>query len=140
MVVLECVGADGEWTGDAPTCPHEYNNMNGFSLLSKHAYTAVDCGALAVPMNGMVDTSSGTTFMNTATYTCNDGYGLMGDMTRTCQSDGTWSPAALTCRSESVGFFIVLQYSVLTVIYPDINYPNGMIVYIPPTTLPIEAV
>ena len=70
-------------------------------------YTVVDCGSLTVT-NGMVDTPSGTTFMNIATYTCDDGYGLMGDMTRTCQSDGTWSLASPTCRGESVGFFIVI--------------------------------
>ncbi len=89
-------------------------------------------------MNGMLDTSSGTTFMNTATYSCDDGYGLMGDMTRTCQSDGIWSLTAPTCRGESVGFFIVLYYSVLTAICPDISCPNGMIVYNPSTTPRLE--
>ncbi len=65
-------------------------------------FTAVDCGNLTVPMNGMVDTSSGTTFMNTATYTCNDGYRLIGDHTRMCQANATWSGTAPICNCKSI--------------------------------------
>ncbi len=56
----------------------------------------VDCGPLTVN-NGMVDTSSGTTFMNTATYTCNTGYTLVGVNNRTCQADAIWSRTAPVC-------------------------------------------
>ena len=53
-------------------------------------------------MNGMVDTSSGTTFMNTATYTCDPGYTVMGNATRTCistgPSTGAWSSTAPICE------------------------------------------
>ena len=62
--------------------------------------TAVNCGALANPSNGTVDTSSGTTFMMTATYTCNPGYTLTGDMTRTCQADGMWNSSEPACECE----------------------------------------
>ncbi|XP_064386326.1 sushi, von Willebrand factor type A, EGF and pentraxin domain-containing protein 1-like [Halichondria panicea] len=80
--------ATGQWSGVAPTftCP------------------PVDCGSLATLFNGVVDTSSGTTFMMTATYTCNTGYNIVGSESRTCgasgtsgattPSDGVWSPAA----------------------------------------------
>ena len=34
---------------------------------------------------------------DTCTYTCNNGYELTGSMTRTCQSDGTWSGSDTTC-------------------------------------------
>ncbi len=61
---------------------------------------AVDCGALRVVTNGVVDTSSGTTFMNTATYTCDTGYMLNGTDTRTCQSNAMWSPDEPTCDRE----------------------------------------
>ena len=44
--------------------------------------------------------SSGTTFMSTATYTCNAGYNLIGPISRTCGSDGVWSPAAPTCEGK----------------------------------------
>ena len=64
-------------------------------------YIAVDCGPLTIA-NGAVDTSSGTTFMMTATYTCNTGYTLIGANTRTCGGDGQWTPDAPTCLRTQV--------------------------------------
>ena len=60
---------------------------------------AVDCGSLDDPTNGAVNTSSGTTFMMNATYTCNTGYNLNGTNTRTCQATGDWSGSKPTCDS-----------------------------------------
>ena len=54
----------------------------------------VDCGPLSDPDNGQVDTSEGTTYGKTATYTCNPGYRFLGDDTRLCQTDGQWSDGA----------------------------------------------
>ncbi len=70
--------------------------------------TAVDCGALSNPDNGTVDTSSGTTFMNTATYTCTAGYSLVGVSSRTCAADGDWTTAAPTCLGE-LAFFLSVK-------------------------------
>ena len=64
------------------------------SLLS----TAVDCGTLPNPLNGQVTTTAGTTFEQTATYSCNTGYNLVGESTRTCQATGNWSESAPTCQ------------------------------------------
>ena len=64
-------------------------------------YIAVDCGSLSDPGNGIVDASN-TTFMNTATYTCNTGYNLASDTTRTCQANGTWSGTVPTCDRKSI--------------------------------------
>ena len=58
----------------------------------------VDCGSLTAPANGSVTHTSGTTFGQTATYTCNTGYNLVGDSTRTCQATGEWSGSAPTCQ------------------------------------------
>ena len=60
------------------------------------APVAVDCGSLSVP-NGQVNTTSGTTFNNVATYSCGAGYTLNGSMTRTCGADGMWTLNAPTC-------------------------------------------
>ncbi len=78
-------------------------------MVIKHLPTAVDCGSLDAPSNGSVNTSSGTTFMMTATYTCVTGYNIVGSQNRTCGasgtsgattlSDGVWSPAAPVCES-----------------------------------------
>ena len=42
----------------------------------------VDCGPLVNHVNGKVEMSSETTFMSTATYTCNTGYNLIGPISR----------------------------------------------------------
>ncbi len=63
--------------------------------------TAVDCGFLGNPTNGAVDISSGTTFMMTATYTCNTGYTPVVTVTRTCQASGVWSLTAPNCTGMS---------------------------------------
>ena len=56
----------------------------------------MDCGNLTNPENGEVDHAEGTTFGQTATYSC-DGI-LVGDSTRTCQDTGTWSGSEPTCQ------------------------------------------
>ena len=58
----------------------------------------VDCGSLTDPDNGSVDHTAGTTVGQTATYSCNTGYNLVGDSTRTCQATGNWSGSAPTCE------------------------------------------
>ena len=60
--------------------------------------TAVDCGSLPDPANGRVDHTAGTSFRQTATYSCNTGYDLVGDSTRTCQAAGNWSGSTPTCE------------------------------------------
>ena len=56
------------------------------------------CGTLTDPVNGQVNTTTGT-FGQTASYSCNIGYNLTGDSTRTCQADGNWSGSVPTCQS-----------------------------------------
>ncbi|XP_064386229.1 CUB and sushi domain-containing protein 3-like isoform X1 [Halichondria panicea] len=94
--------ASGDWSGSEPVC------------------NPVNCGSLTDPINGAVDTTSGTTFMMTATYTCNTGYTLVGAVTRTCQANTMWSLTAPTC----------------TVICPNLGVPtNGGVTY-SDTTIP----
>ena len=59
--------------------------------------TVVDCNPLTAPANGLVDHPQ-TTFMSTATYSCDTGYVVEGQATRMCQADGTWSGSEPTCR------------------------------------------
>ena len=58
----------------------------------------MDCGVLTNPANGQVSQTAGTTFGQTATYTCNPGYNLVGDSSRTCQARGVWSGSIPTCQ------------------------------------------
>ena len=59
--------------------------------------TVINCGNLPMITSGAVDTSGGTNYKCTAVYTCNTGYVLNGNITRTCQVDGMWSGSEPTC-------------------------------------------
>ena len=71
--------------------------------------TAVDCGTLSNPLNGQVSHTSGTTFRQTATYSCNTGYNLVGDSTRTCQATGEWSGSEPTCECMLLTLVVLSQ-------------------------------
>ena len=58
----------------------------------------MDCDTLSDPANGQVSHTSGTSLGQTATYSCNTGYSLVGDSTRTCQAEGDWSGSVPTCQ------------------------------------------
>ncbi len=60
---------------------------------------AVDCGKLDDPDYGEVDFSS-TKFKSKATYSCDDGFFLVGDETRVCQANGKWSGEAPICKRQ----------------------------------------
>ena len=76
--------------------------------------TVKDCGALTDPANGQVSHTDGTTFGETATYSCDAGYNLVGDRTRTCQVTGVWSGSTPTCQS-----MLLLELEYLVHAYPD---------------------
>ena len=59
------------------------------------------CIILTALSNGMIGYNMGTRTVNTvATYTCNRGYTLNGDTTRTCGSDGMWSGSPPVCQRK----------------------------------------
>ena len=62
-------------------------------------YTVINCGNPPMITDGAVDTSGGTNYKCTAVYTCNTGYVLNGNITRTCQEDTNWSGSEPTCES-----------------------------------------
>ena len=64
--------------------------------------TAVDCGNLTDLANGRVDHTTGTTFGQNATYSCDTGYNLVRNSTRTCQATGNWSGSASTCEGVCI--------------------------------------
>ena len=61
----------------------------------------INCGALGDPANGEVSLSS-TIFNSTATYSCNTGYTLTGDGTRTCLETGLWSGSEPMCTGKYI--------------------------------------
>ena len=60
--------------------------------------TVVDCGTQTNPDNGQVIRANGTTFGQTATYSCDTSYNLVGHSTRTCQATGVWSGNEPICE------------------------------------------
>jgi hypothetical protein len=50
----------------------------------------VDCGQLDGVANGAVDVEA-TTYKNVATYTCHEGFALVGPESRQCSSSGLWN-------------------------------------------------
>ena len=118
--------ASGAWTGTAPTCvavsdpcastPCQHGGVctpgsgtdftcscTGTGYTGATCATPVDCGGLGTLANGTITTvpGSSTTFGTTATYACNGGYTLVGNSTRTCQANGSWSGTAPTCMMQT---------------------------------------
>ena len=51
-------------------------------------------------MNGVVSTPQGTEFISVATYTCNEGYNLVGSSNRSCEANQLWSGVEPVCESK----------------------------------------
>ena len=80
------------------------------------------CSDLPNPANGLILFSSPAPyeFGTTATYICNTGYGLSGDVTRTCEGDGSsptgmWSGALPTCEGKPT---MISQVSCTMIVRP----------------------
>lgn len=77
--------------------------------------SASGCSLLEDPVNGHVSIT-GTDAGSTATYTCNDGYLLIGITTRVCQTDGTWTGQQPSCQSKWIGLYAWM----FTKLYPSL--------------------
>ena len=110
--MISCL-ATGSWSTQ-PSCTGKLQQiiMIVLVLLSgqylKNHLQSVGCGPLSDPVNGQV-TTSGTTFNSMATYSCDEGFNLVGSRAVTCGLDGVWTPSSPTCDgklSEWVSIFI----------------------------------
>jgi len=80
--------ADATWSGDAPLCE------------------IVDCGILVAPVDGTISVPV-TTYGSDATYTCDGGAPLSGDLIRTCQDTGDWSGVEPVCPEVLREWYLV---------------------------------
>lgn len=92
----------GRWSGRQPTCIGKQPSSLSCSRIEK-SFTvsfllkAVTCSNLQAPANGVIDIPS-LEFNGVATYSCNNGYNLVGVATRTCQASGSWSGIPPYCE------------------------------------------
>ena len=64
-------------------------------------FMLVTCPSLISPTNGIISCSLGGNNIpnpgESCTFTCDNGYGLNGSSTRTCQNNGSWDGSDATC-------------------------------------------
>ena len=82
-----------------------FEGLKSFFTFVLLADTVANCGPLIVmnpgPGNLRLDQSDGTFFNNVTTYTCDEGYNVIGDMTRVCMADEMWSGMEPVCERKS---------------------------------------
>jgi CUB/sushi domain-containing protein len=80
-----------------------YGNQQGYRYGYRIGYIyGRSCSRLGNPANGVVDVT-GNRPGNTATYSCNTGFTLVGTRTRNCLRNGEWSNTAPVCRRVDCG-------------------------------------
>ena len=82
---------------------------NPLSFTNEMMYAAITCTSLSSIPNGRItytpDTTSPFDFGTTATYSCDDGFFIVGNSAQTCDGDGSgvggvWSGSAPVCSGH----------------------------------------
>ncbi|XP_069823516.1 E-selectin-like isoform X2 [Dendropsophus ebraccatus] len=77
---LQCLSS-GQWTSSAPLCK------------------AVQCPSLTSPRNGRMVCQDSTNYKSQCSFSCSEGFRLIGSPVLTCQSSGTWTSSAPRCEA-----------------------------------------
>ena len=100
--VLNCQD-DGTWDNPPPTCKRESSKFSKSSSQHQEYDFSPNPTALCPdqdnPANGVV-VQTGNSEGDTASYTCDSGYYLVGPPVLNCQADGTWDDSPPICRRE----------------------------------------
>ncbi|XP_053549117.1 E-selectin-like [Bombina bombina] len=81
---LNCESS-GEWTSSAPKCE------------------AVQCPSLNAPENGHIECQGKSSYNSRCSFTCAEGFKLMGASELTCASSGEWTSSTPTCEAVQCG-------------------------------------
>ncbi|XP_019625813.1 PREDICTED: LOW QUALITY PROTEIN: sushi, von Willebrand factor type A, EGF and pentraxin domain-containing protein 1-like [Branchiostoma belcheri] len=86
--------ADQTWSGTQPSCRR------------------ISCSSLPPPTNGHV--TGGVMYEDAVSFTCDEGYELLGSQTAVCQADVTWSSTTPTCQKKSCPVLDVIPDGAVT--------------------------
>ena len=78
---------------------NSFNSELTYCINHSFFFSALDCPDLLPPANGTVDYES-KTLSSAATYSCNEGFVIVGEGTRYCLSNTTWSGEVPKCICE----------------------------------------
>ena len=130
--------SNGMWDNPPPVCRRKLTSQHapweGRILYTFSPLSIALCPDLTDPANGAV-MMTGNSVDDTATYTCDMGYELVGVMTVTCQSNGMWDNPPPVCRRKLTSQHapwegrILYTFSPLSIaLCPDLTDPaNGAV-------------
>ena len=75
-----------------------------FSII--YASYSSDCGKPSTPTDGSVAFNS-TSYQSEAIYSCDNGYTLVGEATRKCLINGTWSNTDPVCQIKGINGIVI---------------------------------
>ena len=92
------------------TSGHRSGHTSGHRSRNCGFLDRVECAEPTNPTDGTVLYSQ-RGFESKATYSCHSGFELLGDDTRTCLSDETWSGATPTCVFTGKSLSVCKSYN-----------------------------
>lgn len=112
-IVVQCAHGGGGLKGNYLQIEDDYPQLEYFGLCEVDVFVEreqYDCGSIEVPANGNVVESNGSKL---AEYSCNEGYRLMGESSRSCNlKTGQWIGEEPYCEQITCD--------------PPVEIPNGM--------------
>ena len=92
-------------------------------------HTAVSCGALSSPTNGLIQRQSGTTFKSVYVFRCKkaQGYIMKGSAERKCLANATWSGEQPICYSKWLKQCTLWWLCILTTATAKVVFHNDLL-------------
>ena len=75
--------------------------LSSLLIIIHSIFTACPSGQVSAPADGSVTFTASNYFESVATFTCDDGYDLIGECQLVCLSDGNWSGSKPSCTLTS---------------------------------------